>query len=152
MVNQFLLNSEGTWPENVDREKLEAEGVIFALPTERHRPADGFMLVEADPIKGNDGVWRQQWVEVPAPEREAPVIPQVVSMRQARLALLQAGLLDDVEATITTLEEPQRTATQIEWEYSTEVQRASSTTAMLAGVLGLTKEQIDEMFSTAAML
>lgn len=152
MVKQFLLDADGTWPENVDRERLEAEGVIFALPTERHQPADGFMLVESDPVKGKDGVWRQQWLEVPAPEPETLFVSQVVSMRQARLALLQAGLLDEVEAAIITMDEPQRSATQIEWEYATQVQRTSPTTAMLAGVLGLTEKQIDELFSAAATL
>jgi hypothetical protein len=154
VVKQFLLNADGTWPENVDRERLEGEGVIFALPTKRHRPPAGFVLVESDPVQGNDGVYRQNWVEVPStvPGPEVQAIPVAVSMRQARLALLQTGLLDDVEAAIITMDEPQRTATQIEWEYSTEVSRMSSTTAMLAGVLGLTEEQINELFRIAAML
>lgn len=95
------------------------------------------------------GLWFEQWTLVDAP---ASPVPQIVSMRQARLALLDAGLLDDVEAAIITMAEPQRAATQIEWEYSTEVNRTSPTTAMLAGVLGLTDEQIDELFRQAAGL
>lgn len=96
-----------------------------------------------------DGVWHERWELVDAP---AAPVPDLVSMRQARLGLLNAGLLDDVEAAIITMDEPGRTATQIEWEYSTEVSRTSPTTAMLAGVLGLTEDQIDELFRQAAGL
>jgi len=86
------------------------------------------------------------------PEPPPPPVPQVVSMRQARLALHNASMLDDVEAVIITMDEPQRTTVQIEWEYSTEVRRTSPTTTMLAGTLGLSEEQIDQLFIDAAKL
>ena len=70
MVKQFLLNADGSVPANVNVALLEAEGIPLVLPTQRWRPAEGFMLEEADPVLGEDGVWRQQWVEVPAPEPE----------------------------------------------------------------------------------
>ena len=47
-------------------------------------------------------------------------------MRQARLALLQAGLLDQVETALASIpDEVQRKAAQIEWEYATTVDRGS---------------------------
>jgi hypothetical protein len=84
------------------------------------------------------------------PPPEGPVL--VVEMAQARLALLQAGLLSDVEAAIDALEEPMRTAARIEWEYRANVRRDSPLTLFLAAGLGLTETQLDELFQTASGL
>ena len=79
-------------------------------------------------------------------------IPQSVTMRQARLALLGAGKLADVDTAIAALSEPTRTAAQIEWEYSNEVQRSNGIVSQLGPALGLTEAQIDALFVTAAAL
>ena len=79
-------------------------------------------------------------------------VPQKVTMRQARLALLGAGLLDDVEAAIAALPSPQKEAARIEWEYSQEVQRHNGFVSVLAPALGLTDEQTDALFVEAAKL
>lgn len=71
MVKQFLLNADGSIPANANLELLESEGIPLVLPTERWVPAEGMMLEERDPVQGEDGAWRQVWVEVPAPEPEA---------------------------------------------------------------------------------
>lgn len=86
-------------------------------------------------------------------EIEQPiVVPQSVTMRQARLALLNAGLLDDVEAAINTLPEPPRTTVRIEWEFSSEVFRDRGFVLMLGQALGLNSEAMDDLFITAATL
>lgn len=76
-------------------------------------------------------------------------VPFSVSMRQARLALLGAGMLTQVEAAINALPEPQRTAAKITWEYSTEVQRNFGLVPQMAAALGLTDAQIDALFIAA---
>lgn len=81
-----------------------------------------------------------------------PVVPQVVTMRQARLALLGAGLLDTVTTQIAALPSPQKEAATIEWEYSQEVHRSKELVCVLAPMLGLTDAQIDQLFITAATL
>jgi hypothetical protein len=86
------------------------------------------------------------------PEPVAPGAPSVVSMRQARLALLQAGLLDDVTAAIEAMPSPQKEAAQIEWEYSQEVHRDKPLVQALAPALGLDDDAIDQLFITAASL
>ena len=91
-----------------------------------------------------------EWVPPPAP---SVVIPQSVTMRQARLALLGAGLLDSVNAAIAAITDPvQRKAAQIEWEYAQTVDRDSPFTQQLAAGLGLTSEQLDALFTQAAAL
>ncbi len=80
-------------------------------------------------------------------ERKAR-IPQSVTMRQARLALLAAGLLDAVESAILTA----GTAAKIEWEYAQEVQRNAGLIPKMAQALGMTDAQIDDLFVAAAAL
>lgn len=81
-----------------------------------------------------------------------PPVPQTVTMRQARLALLGAGLLDSVNAAIAAMPTPERSAAEIEWEYAQTVDRHSPFTQQLAAGLGLTTEQLDALFTQAATL
>ena len=92
--------------------------------------------------------------EVPRPvyPEPPPPVPASVTMRQARLALLQEGLLDDVETAINALPEPQQSAARIEWEYSNEVQRHNGFVEQIGPMLGLTSQELDELFILAATL
>jgi hypothetical protein len=96
------------------------------------------------------------WVgagNTPEPYVEPPAqIPSVVTMRQARLALLQSGLLDDVGTTINSLQSPQKEAAQIEWEYSQEVHRDRPFVQQLTAAMGLTEQQVDDLIVLAASL
>lgn len=75
-------------------------------------------------------------------------VPQAVTMRQARLALLGAGLLGMVETTIADA----GPAAKIEWEYAQEVQRSAGLVPAMATALGMTDVQIDSLFTQAATL
>ena len=82
-----------------------------------------------------------------------PPVPQSVTRRQARQALLLAGLLDNVQPAIDAIEDPtQRGLMQIEWADSQEFQRHRPALLGLAAALGLTSAQIDQLFITAASL
>ena len=83
---------------------------------------------------------------------EPPYVPSVVSMRQARLALLGAGLLASVDAAIDSLPSPQKEAARIEWEYATEVQRVSGLVPMMGAALGLDDAALDALFVAAVAL
>ena len=84
----------------------------------------------------------------PAPEP----IPTSISPRQARLALLQAGLLSQVDTAINSLESPAKEQAQIEWEYATSIERSSEWINQLGGALGLDDAGIDDLFKTASTL
>lgn len=79
-------------------------------------------------------------------------VPRVVTMRQARLALLGAGLLQQVDQAISALPEPQQSAARIEWDYSSEVHRDRAFVQQLGEALGLSDEQLDALFIQAAAL
>lgn len=81
-----------------------------------------------------------------------PIVPQVVTMRQARLALLSIGLLDQVEPAIDAMDEPARTIAKIEWDYSSEVHRDKPFVNSLGEILGLDGESIDALFAAAALI
>jgi hypothetical protein len=82
------------------------------------------------------------------PQAPMPVsaIPTSISPAQARLALLGAGLLDQVEAAVAAGSR----ATQIAWEMATVIERSSPTVVALSAALGLTDAQLDDLFTTAA--
>lgn len=73
-------------------------------------------------------------------------VPDVISPFQARAALLAAGMLDAVEQAI----EASGPEIRIAWEYATEWRRDSPTIATLADVLGLSVEDVDNLFIAAA--
>jgi hypothetical protein len=75
-------------------------------------------------------------------------IEGVVTMRQARLALHAADLLATVDAAIAQA----GGEAQIEWEYATEVRRDSPLVANMTAALGLTAEQVDDLFRQASTL
>jgi hypothetical protein len=78
--------------------------------------------------------------------------PKVSTMRQARLALLGAGLLPSVDATIAAMTGAEGDAARIEWEYAQEVRRDSPLMSGMVTALGLTSAQVDALFETAARL
>ena len=78
--------------------------------------------------------------------------PKVVTMRQARLALLSQKLLSNVDAVIASFPSPQKEAAQIEWEFASTVERNSDLVAMLSQSLSLTDEQMDALFQAASEL
>lgn len=87
---------------------------------------------------------RAQW----AASESAVIVPEVVTQRQARLALFNAGVLGAVNQAVTQADE----LTQITWEYAQEVRRGDPYVSMLGQAIGLTDEQIDELFIVAATL
>ena len=128
--------------------------IIDAGRVINHAEADADFAVSQGWVPAGDSRMGDLWdgeVFTPAPP-PSPVVPAAVTMRQARLALLGAGLLDDVEVAIAALPSPQKEAARIEWEYSQEVQRHNGFVSVLAPALGMTDEQTDALFMEAAKL
>jgi hypothetical protein len=100
--------------------------------------------------------WYLQPIPEPVtePEPEAPphTIATAITMRQARLALLSAGLLDEVDTAIAALPSPQREAAQIEWQFGSEVVRGSPMVILLSNALSLNDEALDTLFDMASHL
>jgi len=100
-----------------------------------------------------------QVTDIPPPAKvvaanavSAPDVPQSITGRQARLVLLGAGLLDAVEQTIEGIPGTEGKAARIEWGHASVIERHNPVFAAMAAALGLTDEQIDQMFITGAAL
>lgn len=103
------------------------------------------------------GFTRADFPGAVAPELPAYVpppsgVPQAVTMRQARLALLGAGLLTQINAAVANMPGAEGDAARIEWEFSSTVERNRPYVISLAGVVGLTPEQLDALFIAAQEL
>lgn len=80
-------------------------------------------------------------------------IPFAVTPRQIRLALLGAGIsISTIENAIDSLPEPNKSAARITWEYSVEFQRSNPLIQSMSPMLGLTSEQVDQLFIIASTL
>lgn len=89
-----------------------------------------------------------QWVVVDIPMWEIRE-KMVVSMRQARLALLQANKLSLVDDAIALIPEPDHSAIKVEWEYANTVERNSPWMGTMGQALGMTDEDLDNLFQIA---
>ena len=86
--------------------------------------------------------------ELTPPEHNG--VPQSVTRRQARQALLLAGLLDAVPLALAAIPDAtQSRLAQIEWEDSLTFERQRPLLIQLSTALGLNSEQLDQLFITA---
>lgn len=84
------------------------------------------------------------------PNLDAQRAQMIVSPFQAKAALFNAGLLDDVEALVLAPETP--TLVKLAWVNTTEFRRTSTMVMQLATALNMTDEQLDELFIAASAI
>lgn len=94
--------------------------------------------------------WLDQGNEVEQPE-VIIVIPQTVTVAQGGLALIESGLMEEVQAVIETLrEDPVTNAALLwAWDKATEWNRNSPSLTAVAQAAGMTEEQLDDLFILA---
>lgn len=127
----------GTYPG------FDGDGNPVDLPTP---PEDGTEDV-ADGVFVGPGMVRQQDGSFAVPV-VAPPVPHTVTPRQIRLALIEVGLDDQVDALLGSQSKEVRVA----WEYATQVDRDNPLIAMAQQLLGMTDGQADDLFRLAASL
>lgn len=118
---------------------------IAKVADEAFAESQGWVVSDAARI--GDSYENGEFVTPPAPPEP---VPQSITPRQARLALLQAELLAQAETAVEALESPAKERVKIEWEYATSVERDSEWINQLGAALGLDSAGIDELFVTAA--
>lgn len=76
-----------------------------------------------------------------------------LTRRQFKLVLLENGLLEQVETMINSIQDvTQRTRLQIEYSEATEFQRTSDSMKYMCNLLGLTEDQINQMWEQGLTL
>ena len=108
-------------------------------------------IVTLGPIVEVNGVWTQTYTgrDLTAEEKRQSM---KVTMRQARLALLTINKLSLVHDAIALMPEPDKSQIEVEWEYASTVERTSPWVATMGAALGLTDEELDQLFVSAAAL
>lgn len=86
----------------------------------------------------------------PVPPEPVIAVPESVTMRQARIALSRTGLIPAVEQALEVMQGQEGEEARIEWEYSQEVYRNKPFVIQLGATLGLSEEQVDELFISAS--
>ncbi|AXF86781.1 hypothetical protein DTO96_102537 [Ephemeroptericola cinctiostellae] len=137
------------------------EGVALGI-NEARAQGLAFVIVDGETVDvapSSEHDWdmdQRAWVlntaraEARADALKKASVPTVVSIKQARLALLQADLLDDVDAVIAAAATPR--SLKIEWEYASEVRREWVEASGLMTALKLDNEALDRLFVLAASL
>ena len=94
-----------------------------------------------------DGVVRRTWAVTTKPP------PPVVPLWAFRAALVLAGITEaQVDALISSLPEPSKTVATIQWNYGNFIERGHPLIASLGSAMGLTVEQIGNVFRVAETL
>ena len=90
-------------------------------------------------------------------EEEIASLPKTkiptISLRQAREALIEKGLFDNVESILASVEDPKEKKILTNyWEYSQEFQRDHKLLGLITQALGMTDDEVDEFFLFAYSL
>lgn len=92
------------------------------------------------------------WTVLPLPQLPESTAPSIITMRQARQALYQSGLLDQANSFIAAIPGSDGDKARIAWEYAGDVERANPLVAQIAASLGLSDQQVDDLFTLGASL
>ncbi len=128
------------------RAAIIRDGAVWNIVDVESLAGSPFTLVACGPDVRIGDLYDGQVFSRPA---VVPAVPQEVTMRQARLALIDAGKLALVDTLLDSLAEPMKTRARAEWEYSSTVQRTHPFVMMLGTQLGI---DLDALFVAASRL
>lgn len=101
-----------------------------------------------------DGTWTISGENAAILENERLAAMPALTRRQFRLALVLNGYnLADIETLINSIEDPmQRQITMIEWQDATTFHRTNPSLIVMAGLMGLDAETVDQLWLQASTL
>lgn len=141
------------------RSELLADWDVFTLnllPDPAYDP-ETEKLVE-QPIQQINGVWVKFSLAEPMTQDEldARLTQKRARMRctprQARLALSRSGKYGEVRQFLAQLPADQKEEAEIEWEYATEFERTNGLLVTLTAAMGMTEQEVDDLFNLARTL
>lgn len=150
--------------------QLDSNGVFIGATVADESPLEpGVFLIPGGAIDevipeipgSHQARWTGQWVIEPTPvlhqdasentpSPDASQMPISVTRRQAFLALLSAGLLDQIESYMALETTPR--VVKITWETALDFKRDNPLLLAIAQELGLPDSQLDSLFELARTL
>jgi len=131
---------------------------VFVGETERKSKYETYPVkstaIEPPALQGNEyAVFNGEgWNVVTDKPVNPALVPQVVTMRQARAALITEVLIDDVQIAVDDATGVQGQLIRNEWEHSQTVERNRPFVALIGTALGLDDTQLDDLFILASTL
>ena len=140
-VAHGLSIPEDAYDLNWDSETLTLN-YVTPPETEEGEPTLGSLQVTQEQIEDAIDV-----IQTP----EEPPVPQSVTPRQIRLALIDRGIMpEQITAMLSGIEDTVLRAKALaEWEFASEVKRTHPLIAQLAGALEFGAEDVDDVFRKA---
>lgn len=120
----------------------DAAGAVYAYESDGSQ--DAFIKPGLVPMSDADAQTYLQSVQQKA------TVPTIVTAAQGGIALIQAGLMDAVQAVADAAATPAEV--KWAWTHATTWDRDSQALAYLANGAGITNAQMDELFVTAAQI
>jgi hypothetical protein len=111
-----------------------------------HKIMDSGVVRDATPAEAAE-------IDARAAAAAEELVPEQVAMWQARAILIDAGLLDQVNAVLNAINDPVvRAKALAKFEYSNTVRRDDPLLTTVVPALGKTEAEIDAMFIAASKL
>lgn len=123
-------------------------GWVVTAVTQTSGPISGPGIIEISSLADIIGCTYNPATGEFVQSQPGPVIPQSVTAFQAKAALLQAGLLDDVEALMASPDTPR--IVKLAWVEALMFERQSPTVQSLGSALGLDDAALDALFVTGS--
>jgi hypothetical protein len=122
----------------------------IAIATAEFAQAVGWIACQPEVAIG----WLYDNGEFTAPPEQPGPVPEAVDNAQAREALIRSGIsIATVDAAIQLISDPtEREVAFTQWEYRDKIRRNASLVVSIAGSLGLSESQVDDLFRTASTL
>lgn len=129
----------------------DGQGVKFLLIEETPNTYASQSYTRLEGADENEAAVAGGLTAIPATPAPPAPVPNQVSPRQFRLAMLQVGVSpSDVTTAIDAIADPVvKAAAQVEWEYAVVFERDHALIASLAASMGLSSQDVDNIFRIA---
>lgn len=154
-------NKDTSFPSPIPNERLAEWGVYPVIQTDPPSFNPSTQVLEQPTAVYNEDLlrWETSWgIRDLTTEEIRAKIPTVVTIRQGKKALFMTpyqdtNLLDLINTVIASIQDSnERRLAEIDWEFATEIKRDFPLVTQLKATLGLTEEQLDNLFLLASTL
>ena len=121
----------------------QIDTAVYAQWQETGNPKANYYTLISDPPGPGYTYNGTEWVAPPV------YTPQEVTRFQAKAVMLQQGILDSVEQAVDASSDA---LLKLAWDEALTFERQSPALATVADTLGLTEQQLDDMFTAAAQV